>query len=170
MKFIQRKRQLPRTFARHPHAQGLVAEADITLHRRGRLAAKLLVFKGPLALRRFWKLAVSDASLGRRCLGAVNSLAQESGRPTKDGGVKWDRMIGDRRYFCVIGLCVGGLSMEIIAHEAVHAGFCYERRVKRNLFGEACDFDEERIAYPAGAIAAAINRFLHAKGLYEEKP
>lgn len=169
VRFVCSKRPIRGDFHNHPAAKGgLVAEADITPHGRGRLAAKLLVFDVPRSLARFWKKGLGH-SLGRGCKGAVNALSRTVTRFDKDGKPEWKRYEGDPRYFCIIGLCVGWLSMEIIAHESVHAGFAYEKRVKRNLFGPACDFDEERVAYPAGAIAAAINRFLHAKGLYERK-
>jgi hypothetical protein len=161
VRFVADPRPLPGTWARKPGVKKLVAEADITLHPHARLAAKLLVFDKPASLRQFWK-TISPCDIGAECNGVVNSLGREC--LDVDSGIK--RLRGDRRYFCVIGLCESHLQMEIIAHESVHAGFCYERRVKRNLFGQAADFDEERIAYPAGIIAGAINRFLHSKGLY----
>lgn len=166
MRFVPSKRPLPRCWKRHPAAKGLVAETDIRVHRRGRLAAKLLVFDGKKSLRKFWRAAVHADDLGPECYGVVNAFGRE----------RWpegerDRAVleGDARYFCLVGLCLGGLSMEVVTHEAVHAAFNYEKRVKRNLFGPAADFDEERIAYPAGIIAAAINRFLHSEGLYEKQ-
>lgn len=72
----------------------------------------------------------------------------------------------DPRYFCVIGLVRGHLSMEIISHEAVHAGCAYAKRGARAPWHDALGFDEEHIAYPAGRIAAAINRALWAAKLY----
>lgn len=145
-----------------------MAEADIFIHSRGRLAAKLLVFDKPQSLRAFWCKAVGS-DIGRECRGAVNAMAQT--RETV--GVKNAKppvLTGDPRYFCIIGLCQRWLSMEVVTHEAVHAGYCYEKRVRRNLFGKVGDFDEERIAYPAGRIAGAVNEFLHSKGLYLSSP
>jgi hypothetical protein len=162
---------LPRTWARHPKARGLVAEADISPHGHGgRLRAKLLVFETPQLLARFCSAALGSDQLianrkGQLALGAVNPLSFEMRRFAD--GLEQVRLHADPRYFCLIGLTLGNLSMEIISHEAVHAGFCYEKRVKRNVFGDAAAFDEERIAYPAGAIAAGINRFLDKAGLYE---
>lgn len=144
-----------------------MAEADIFPLPRGKLAAKLLVFATVNDLKRFWR-SISHP-LGRGCRGAVNALANTKQRVGACGGSDGSAVLqGDRRYFCVIGLCARHLSMEIVCHESVHAGFCYEKRVRRNPFGPATEFDEERIAYPAGAVAAAINRFLRAKGLYGE--
>jgi hypothetical protein len=133
--------------------------------RTGRLAAKLLVFDRRAALRAFWRKGMGG-DVGRECLGVVNAMATE----VEDTVLNTRELRGDSRYFCIIGLCLGNLTVEIISHEAVHAAFCYEKRVKRNLFGSIGDFDEERIAYPAGAIAAGINDFLHAKDLYDRKP
>lgn len=68
----------------------------------------------------------------------------------------------------MIGLVYGHLSMEIISHEAVHAGFNFSKRASRAPWDrKAQDFDEEGVAYPAGRIAAAINRVLHAAKLYK---
>lgn len=158
---------LPRCFARHPKAQGLVAEADISplgLGRRGKLFAKLMIWNSPKEMQAFWKHGLK-LNLGAGTLGAVNSMCFEEWHP--DGA---KRLRADPRYFCLISLCLGELSMVIISHEAVHAGFAYEKRVKRCMFGPAQDFDEERIAYPAGYIAAAINRFCDKQGLYERLP
>jgi hypothetical protein len=167
LRFVAFKRPIPARWSGHPKAGGLVAEADIYPHPHGRVAAKLLVFRNPTALQRFWRDGLGKGSLGRECRGAVNALARQ-GEDWRKGRDKPDRvwLEGDRRYFCVIGLCLGYLSMEVVSHEAVHAAYCYEKRVGRNLFGNVGDFDEERIAYPAGRIADAINRFLYKKGLY----
>lgn len=75
----------------------------------------------------------------------------------------------DPRYFCVIGLSLPDVRrkwMTIISHEAVHAGFCYAKRVTRSPWAEKFDFDEEQIAYPSGNIASGINRQLYRRKLY----
>lgn len=168
MRFVCNKRPIRGRFYGSTVAKGLVAEADIYVHPRGRLAAKLLVFDRPRSLHRFWKRVNPSERLGRNRLGVVNSLSRErlSFRGGKERPAVYE---GDRRYFCLIGLCVGHLTMEILTHESVHAGFCYAKRVGRNLFGPAAEFDEERIAYPAGIIAASVNRYLHKKGLYPQE-
>lgn len=164
MRFVANKKAIPRTWSRIPTAGGIVAEADIFPNRRGRLAAKLLIFDKPASLRRFWK-EINPSPLGRSCLGVVNVLAHVV-HPFPDGKPAPKFLRGDPRYFCVIGLCAGHLTMEVIAHEAVHAGFAYEKRAKRNIFAGVDECDEERVAYPAGRIAAAINRFIHQRKLY----
>lgn len=164
MRMTARKPALPKDWSAHPDATDLLAEADITVCRRGRLRAKVLLFRNAKALQRNWRLLTGNP-LGRGALGAVNSLMREC--YASDG--KRVRLEGDPRYFCVIGLVRGHLSMEVISHEAVHAGFAYEKRCKRSLFAGVDDLDEERVAYPAGRIAAGINRWLHHEGLYEAK-
>jgi hypothetical protein len=164
VRFIANKRGLPRSFAGHPKAKGLVTEADIWPHRCGRIAAKLLVFDRAVSLRKFWNQAVKR-DLGRGCVGAVNSLLEERVNfSSSPKGVS--TLHGDPTYFCLIGLAVGHLTTEIIAHEAVHAAFAYEKRVSLNPWGDVGDFDEERVAYPAGRIAAAIHDHLSKHQLY----
>lgn len=170
MQFVPNKRLIPRSFAQHPHAKGLIAEADIFPHPHGRLAAKVLIFEHHKRLQTFWKNAMGH-DVGRGCRGVVNGMCTERMSVDDSGKTYNHRLTGDPRYFCIIGLCLGYLGMEVVTHESVHAGFCYEKRVGRNYFGTpARDFDEERIAYPTGRIASAIARFLDKRQLYDLKP
>lgn len=159
---------LPRIWADHPEAKGVLLEKDLSIGH-GRLKAKLLVFRNRLSLRKFWR-GMGKAELGRTCCGAVNGLYQETMTVQPRGSKKPDtwRLEVDPRYFCVIGLVANYLSMEIISHEAVHAGFAFAKRASRAPWNQqAQHFDEEAIAYPGGRIAAAINRVLHAANLYK---
>jgi len=149
----------------HPGAMGVNAEADINVGG-GRLALKVVVFDRQKWLPHFWRVVLGRPHLGARTLGAVNALAHEtidirSGRP--DRSTMWV----DPRYFAIMGLVRGHLSMEIVTHESVHAAFCYAKRCKGNQWAEYTDFDEEEIAYPAGRIARAVNALLHDKCLYQ---
>lgn len=165
MKVRLRKRSLPRCFSKHPKAKGILAEADIGVSPHSRLRAKLLVFKNPTALHRFWKTCLGahfSQNLGRHCMGAVNRLGIET-VDTDNGNVVLTE--NDPRYFCIIGLIHGRTDAEIVAHEACHAGFAYAARVKRK-WPNSDAMDEERVCYPVGRITAAINDFLHAKKLY----
>lgn len=165
---IEHARPIPRSFVGHPKAKALVAhETDILPSRRARLAAKLVLFSTPRDLRKFWTDVLGRPDLGRGCLGAVNAMGYHAMYVEDDDSISKERWVCDPRYFCVIGLCLGHLSMEIISHEAVHAGFCYARRRGRNPWNDDRSLGEEDVAYPAGAIAAAINRYLFAEGLYE---
>ncbi len=128
---------------------------------RARLAAKLIVVAHPYDLRKFWSDVLGRPDLGAGCLGAVSALGYE--RPTTKGRSVW---VCDPRYFCIIGLCLGHLSMEVLSHEAVHAGFCYARRRGRDPWNDDRRLGEEDVAYPAGRIAAAMNRYLADNDLY----
>lgn len=147
--------------------RGIVAECDIRPTPRGRLYAKVLIFKSRNDLLRF-----THKSMGRWAhpsrdwtCACVQLLCRW--RERLDRG-RWTRRMTatDPRYFCVVSLCRGHLNMRIISHEAVHVGFCYAKRVKRTPWAAARDFDEEEIAYPAGEFARLLNAFLHKRGLY----
>lgn len=165
MRVVHSKTPLPRDWSRF--ARKAVLEADIAVMRFSRLRMKLLVFNNKTDLRVFWKkLRGYGESLGWRCLGVVNGLATEI-RDYRKGEPERRRMEVDPRYFAIVGLVKGHLSMEVICHESVHAGFCYSKRVyRRDLWKPANDFDEEQVCYPAGRIASAINRAIDNAGLY----
>jgi hypothetical protein len=165
---VKTKSPLPRIWTTHPAAEGVILETDIS-PGHGSLKAKLLVFKDRKSLRKFWK-GISHGSLGVTCQGAVNGLYREVIQIQPRGSKKPDtvHLEVDPRYFCVIGLVRGFLSMEIISHEAVHAGFAFAKRISGAPWSaRAQDFDEEAVAYPSGRIAAAINRALYAAKLYK---
>ena len=158
------KRRIPCVWSRQ--WLSIVAECDIRPTRHGRLYAKLLIFKNPRTLQVFWRDGLKNGSLGRWTVGAVNALVHWTETVGATGEVIRKQRDVDPRYFCVIGLCETKLSMEVISHEAVHAGFCYAKRVKRTPWDAARKFDEEEVAYPSGAIAKKINAFLYARKLY----
>lgn len=156
---------LPRVWSALPGARGILLEKDIGVGH-GRLKAKLLVFDSTKNLRNFWKV-LGKGDLGRCCRGAVNGLYMEVQAFSKETESK-SRLEADVRYFCVIGLVKGYLSMEIVSHEAIHAGFSFAKRKSRAPWDVlAGDFDEEAICYPSGRIASAISRELWAGGFYE---
>lgn len=148
---IRLKYKLPRRFASSP---GLLAHGDVRVNR-GRLRAKVLVFDKPASLHRFWKVGLRKGALGTRCLGAVNALGCYCSKFSKAGEIR--TIETDHRYFCVIGLVVGHLSMKVITHESVHAAFAFANRKSRAWWDkEAKSNDEESIAYPVGEIASGI--------------
>ena len=156
MKTVLSKEPLRRDFMSHPKAKGLILESDVRINR-GRLRLKLLVFRKPAHLIYFWKHALGKASLGKGCLGAVNSLK-----------ILWDDTVTgkrhqevDPRYFAIMGLCADHLGMEILSHEAVHAGYAYAQRVgTHSPWHNAFDLDEEHLAYPTGRVACEVLRTL----------
>lgn len=166
MRIVHLKRGLPRNWSRHPAARGVVGEFDIRLRRHSRLRAKVMVFARVADLRAFWSAALGKSGLGRGVRGVVSPLMRTTINIRK--GVQQPEYIeADPNYFCAIGLTHRHLTMEIISHESVHAAFSYQRRVKRSPWAKLHDFDEEHVAYPAGVIAAAINRWLHKHDLYD---
>lgn len=63
--------------------------------------------------------------MSKGAFGAVNALASEGRRGL---------VYVDPKYFCVIGLTTGSLSMEVITHESVHAGFAFAKRHKKDFW------------------------------------
>lgn len=156
MRLIHSRHPLPRHFARHPGCKGLLLEKDLAIGS-SRLRAKLLVFRNRTFLREFWKGPLGKSELGRNCDGAVNSLLVNVERFNGRGRAVARHLEADPRYFCIIGLIRECMGMEVIAHEAVHAGFCYVKRVKRSPWDDQAKMqDEEAVAYPAGVIAQCI--------------
>lgn len=98
------------------------------------------------------------------CPGVANDLQTIRCKIDKKGVKSNERIETDARYFSVIGLSLP-ITTEIVLHEAVHAAYAYERRVKRMPWEPYKSFDEERICYPAGKIADAILRFANQKKL-----
>lgn len=173
---IRHAKPLPHCFATHPAARGLVAEGDLRFTKCSRLFVKVLVFKHPRALCAFWKSALGLA-VDRACCGVVSTMASEihtfPGRVPRFGKLPagctgyTSRIECDPRYLCLMGLTVGNLSMEIVTHESVHAGFAYAKRRRGNFWPGALEMDEENVAYPAGIIAKRVNAFLNERGLYK---
>lgn len=157
------KKGLPRGMPKG--VPGLILAQDLSI-TNSRLKAKLMVFESPRHLKAFWKDGLKLKSLGRHTVGAVQQLKMTyAARGQQDKPV---RMVVDPRYFCLIGLCRTHLSMEAISHEAVHAGYAFAlRKMKAPWFQDIGDMKEEAVAYPAGRIAAAINRVLWKEGLYQ---
>lgn len=151
--------RLPRIWKTHPDVGTLDGEFDLPL---GSLYAKLLVFQKSSDLHRWWKVGIKSPLPKGKTLAAVNGLFHEvipvNGKPY---------LSVDPRYFCVIALTRKYLSMEVITHESVHAACCFMKRKSRTPWADLAKVnDEEALAYPAGRIAAAINRVLHKHNLY----
>lgn len=167
MRVRHTRRPLPRNFQTHPKARGrsILCEYDLSLTRRSRLRAKLLVFERTRDLRRFWKSVLGKGDLGPGCLGAVNQLGEvvTSFKPGASPRSYWRC---DPRYFAVIGLCRQHLTMDVITHEAVHVGFAHLARARAVWWRTAArENSEEWLAYPAGIAASAIVGALRAEGL-----
>lgn len=171
MKIRHSKTPLPIVWTGHPsvHDGDILLEKDLALSKHSRLRAKLLVFKNNLAMKRFFDEALDKpGQVTRKTLGIVSQLSCEVYR-FKNKELVEQRLEVDPRYFCLIGLIVGHLSMEIICHESVHAGFAYAARSRvRQWVRREDDLDEEQVCYPAGRIASLINKAVWKARLYDQ--
>ena len=148
---------------------GLIAQGEFRVRGGGSLWAKVLVFERPRDLQRFFAEDLGRP-VGRKCLGAVSSMST-SFYDVRPGREIKERVEFDRRYFCLIGLTRKNVTMRILCHEAVHAGFCHAKRAKKTDWDrEALGFDEEAVAYPAGEVARELVVFLEREGILETQP
>lgn len=160
------RKPLPRHCLRMRIAKGIVLESDLGIDQ-GRLRAKLLVFDSMKHMREFWRRVLFKTDLGPGCLGAVNSLMMEV-VSFKNGTESKPWIETDPRYFCLIGLVRRHLTMEIITHEAAHAGIYYARLKRRAPWDECIRRNnDEAVCYPTGKIAAAIVSVCRANKLIE---
>ncbi len=139
-----------------------IFECDIGVSDTSKIKMKLLVFKNNRDLCRFWRLFMG-ASLSKYTCGVVNSLSNDVISFKGGKETRWTEV--DKRYFAVMGLLETHLTMEILSHESVHAGFAYCMRTRgRCKWPGATDNPEENIAYPTGRIGrAVVNALLKAK-------
>lgn len=162
MRVVHQKKPL----RRDRWSEKAVLETDIRI-RQSRLRMKLQVFKTNKDLRAYWRRLHGGYGgwLGRYCAGVVNGLATEVVDYRK-GEKEQRRMEVDPRYFAVMALIQGKLTMEYICHESVHAAYAYAKRVTRkDLWCRAHDLDEEELAYLTGVIASEVVRAINQAGL-----
>lgn len=153
----------PEQWMGRPEAEGAIGETDLYLSARARLAAKLLVFDSAQSLRMFLaRVFPRKKDENKDAVGAVKS-SFAAVLPEHDDVY----FIADAKYFCLICLCREQLVVEVICHEAVHAGMAYARRVKRSPWEAARGHEEEAVAYPAGRIAAEIYRYLKEREYFD---
>lgn len=162
---LRKEHVLPRRF-NVDASSGLIHECDLPLIQGCRLRVKLLVFERPACMRRFWvKYIYPFDGLSPGTLGAVSRLSCSvisAGREQRE----YEEY--DPRYLCVIALCRKHITVEIVMHEAVHAGFAWAKRKVRAPW-DACslDLDEESVCYPAGRIASDMCYALEKAGFIE---
>ena len=167
MKIRHSKTPLPDVF--HPLHGGIVHEARIKVTKHSRLCAKLLIFDNHASLKDFFERILDRrGSVTDDTRGIVTALSWKvTCFSNKEQEKEYIEV--DPRYFCLIGLIMGYLRMDIICHEAVHAAFNYKERQNRRLWDDGDNPDhEEEICYPAGIIASRINSFCHNEGLYHK--
>lgn len=138
----------------------ILFEVTFAASKRGRLFAKLLIFRNARALSSFWKRVVnpSDKKHSNKVAGLVTPLIV----------VKGDTVEVDPNYFCAIGLDYTQCDIETLAHEATHAADCYcERLMGRNPYARYCKNGgryDEIYAHPTGIIAKQLDRAVKLAG------
>lgn len=170
MRTVLSEKPLPKCWRKAYKADAsLLLEKDIPL---ASLRLKLLVFKDPKSLRRFWRKAAPLNLGGMLPSDALGAVAPLSSTVYNFEKTQWPEPYQecDRRYFAAMGLAAGHLGSRIVTHECVHAGFFYARRMgARSVWSaEAADgTDDELVCYPAGELANRVVTALYKAGLCE---
>ena len=173
MKVRYRKRGLPKRLKSIPGIRGLRAACEIHFEE-GQPVAKVAVFKDRASMRHFYHKILpqyDDGGAGdrlcKRCAAVVCGLFTDVETFDKKTG-QWIPSVNvDRRYFCLVLLCEGDLTAEILSHEAVHVVFAWDRRTN----GVSCFTDkhnhEENLCYPAGIFVDQVLSFIKSENLRE---
>jgi len=120
------------------HGHLIHDEFDVRVTKHSRLLCKVMVFKSAKKMRKF--------------------IRAHGGRIQSDAVGRTDTIDPSLKscYFAFIHIPMN-YPLEVVAHEAVHAGFEYGRRVgKSRVFASPGDQKEENVCYPAGRITQAI--------------
>ena len=151
-------------------SEEILFSSDIAVSRKSTLKAKVLVFRDLVALQRFWRLGLCRRKPDDGSCAVVSDVSSiitfQVPRELSKREHVWEV---DPTYFCVMGFILGNLSMEYIAHESVHAAYAYARRVAGRKTWPDNEDPEEHVCYPAGRMAAAINRLFHNHRLYDRQ-
>lgn len=147
---------------------GFLGEIDIRVHAKSSLRVKAVMFETMRQLCDYHYRHVRMRPHGedmRREVGKISGFVDALASVAVDkGGREW--AVFDPRYAAWIGLVPSLLTWEVVAHEAVHAGFAYAKRLRKSPFEESLMLDEEAVAYPAGIIASEIRAWVTRRGWY----
>lgn len=161
---------LPKDWSTLPGSETILFSSDVAVSQRSTIKAKVLVFRDLAALQRFWRLGLSRRKPDEGSYAVVNDVSSTITYLAPKGNAKredvWEV---DPTYFCVMGFILGNLSMECITHESVHAAYAYARRVAGRKTWPDKEDPEEHVCYPAGRIAAAINKIFQRHGIYDRQ-
>lgn len=137
---------------------GILFEKDLNIWKRSKLKMKFLIFENCKLLTEFFEgLGDSPTTMFDQGAQAAGMVCNFMTVHYPEGDEKRAYMTADGKYFAWMGISKGYLSMEIICHESVHAGFSYAKRVGRIPFGNVVeDFDEELVCYPSGRVAQVV--------------
>ena len=161
---------LPKDWFTLPGSEHILFSSDVAVSQKSTLKAKVLVFRDLHGLQRFWRFGIGRRKPSEEACAVVNSLSSYTTfQRTKGTTEKEPIWEVDPSYFCVMGFIIGNLSMECITHESVHAAYAYARRVAGRKTWPDNEEPEELVCYPAGRIAAAINKNFHRHRLYDQQ-
>ena len=155
------KKVAANTVLSHPLAGlpvvGKVAhEADMRVTPRSRIRYKVVIFETQHCLLQFWG-HFFRYQLPDNALAAVRDVSTTVWGPA-NGGTEYLRV--DPKYFAVVGLVDRHITTNVLAHEAAHLAYAYDRRMgKRNPFIDPHNH-EEQLAYPVGIITQQLTDLL----------
>lgn len=174
-KIKYRRKGIPKRLNRIPGGvPGLVTACDI-IFAKDAPRAKVAIFRNRAAMRQFYHktlpryrnaVGISDRIDGR-CSGLVSKLEILSEKYDASGNTVEECIERDRRYFCIVLLAERYLTAEILAHEAVHVGFAWDRRTAGESKYSDPDNAEENVCYPAGIFLNEVLSFIKSEGLRE---
>ena len=142
-------------------------EYSVKVSRRSRLRLKVCIFKDWKAMDDFFTRALGRPGSICRFTHGVCSKLDNYGTSYKTK-IPQDFVVRDRKYFAMIGLLEKHLNMEVIIHEAVHAGIAYGSRCRSRRWTDPENHsDEELICYPAGYIASQLITQFQEEGLLQ---
>lgn len=142
-------RRIPLRWCHTPALNPLIrAECNINIApKKTGLRLKVILFESRRPMAEFF-LRVLKKKMHRGVVGYCMGYQMPNG-------------LADDRFFAIILLPLSVLTVEAIAHEAVHAAHRFAERVAIEWPGS----DEENIAYPTGYIASAVSDWLVDMGV-----
>lgn len=149
---------LPRCVTKSTRDDGILCEFDVKVLESSRLLAKVLILKNATAMSRVLKRLFGMAP-SRGSMACVMETSFTDDLP--HGGVV---RVVDPRYVCVVAFVRKHLTMEVLAHEAVHVGYSYSERLPRKRWPDVETWPEESVSYPAGLFAAGLTEGLVKRG------
>jgi hypothetical protein len=130
--------------------------------RGTKLKCHFAVFDRRADLRRYWK----DLTMGvpeQHAVALATGLAAERWQTSLDVVTMVDPI-----YFAALAFLTKHLTMEIVVHEAIHAGIYFSRRANgRNLWHPEDDNPDEPTCYAGGLVATALLVKFIDEGLLE---
>jgi hypothetical protein len=161
VRVIHSKHPLPRSWAGIPGIDKVLLEHNIGIGK-SKLRLKLLVFETRISLQRFCSAC---GFIGGNARGA-NAITCSLRSLSPVAGSKRRTLTVDPTFYAVVVFVRKCISLDIIAHESVHAAIALAERTRyRNNWDPTSNFLEEAICYPAGILTKAISATLVKNGV-----